>query len=137
KELPALSVTDDPEEIRRTGRALAERIRMARAGAKEGDIFTASISIEFRKTLLPPMNASTWSAIMYDNPGELSARINGTYPEGKPVSTVPPNILAILPSLPDDIEYRFLGRHLILLDTRAGVIIDRIPHVIECAHSDI
>jgi hypothetical protein len=135
KDLPALAVTGDPDEIRRTVRALAGRIRVARAGAKEGDIFTATISTEFRKALLPAMNASTLSAIMDDGPGELSARINGTYPEGKPVSTVPPNILAILPSLPDDIEYRFLGRHLILVDTRAGVIIDRIPFVVQCAHS--
>jgi hypothetical protein len=135
KDLPALAVTDNPDEIRRTVRALAGRIRVARAGAKEGDIFTATISTEFRKALLPAMNASTLSAIMDDSPAELSARINGTYPEGKPVSTVPPNILAILPSLPDDIEYRFLGRHLILVDTRAGVIIDRIRHVIRCADS--
>ena len=34
----------------------------------------------------------------------------------KPLSTVPPNILVALPRLPDDIQYRFLGRHLILLD---------------------
>ena len=40
---------------------------------------------------------------------------------------MPPNVLAALPRLPDDIEYRFMGRDLILLDTRANVIIDRVP----------
>ena len=49
---------------------------------------------------------------------------------------MPPNILARLPSLPDDIQYRFLGRHLILLDTRASVILDRIPYAIQCADCD-
>jgi hypothetical protein len=44
---------------------------------------------------------------------------------------VPPHILAVLPRLPDDIEYRFLGRHLILLDTRANVILDRIPYAVQ------
>ena len=106
---------------------------MARAESKQGDIFTPAISVEFRKALLLEMNANTWAAIMDDNPGEFSHQINGSYPEGKPLSTVPPNILAVLPRLPDDIQYRFLGRHLILFDTRARVILDRIPYAIQCA----
>jgi hypothetical protein len=49
---------------------------------------------------------------------------------------VPPNILAVLPRLPDDIPYRFFGRHLILLDTRANLILDRMPCAIERADRD-
>ena len=134
KGLPPLTVTDDPAEIRGAVHALARRIRVARAGAQEGEIFTPTISIEFRRILLLEMNASTWAAIMDDNPGEFSKHINGTYPEKKPLSTVPPNVLAVLPSLPDDIQYRFAGRHLILIDTRAGVILDRIPYAINCTN---
>jgi hypothetical protein len=136
KELPALTVTDDPAEIRRTVRALAQKIRVARAEARQGDIFTPAVSAKFRKVLMLEMNTRTWAAMMDDNPGEFSARINDSYPEQKTVSTVPPNILAALPRLPADIEYRFLGRHLILLDTRASVIIDRIPYAIPFAKSD-
>jgi hypothetical protein len=136
KGLPPLTVTDDPAEIRRAVRALAKRIRVARAGAKEGDMFTPTISVEFRKALILEMNPNTWAAIMDDNPGEFSNQINGTYPDEKPLSTVPPNILAALPSLPDDVQYRFLGRHLILLDTRANVILDRIPYAIQCRDCD-
>jgi hypothetical protein len=131
KGLPPLRVTDDPAEIRRAVRALAKRIRVARAGAKQGDMFTPSISVEFRKALILEMDANTWASIMDDNPGEFSIQINGSYPDGKPLSTVPPNILAALPQLPDDIRYRFLGRHLVLLDTRANVILDRIPFAIQ------
>jgi hypothetical protein len=131
KGLPALTATDDPAEIRRAIRARAKRIRAARAGAREGDMFTPTISVEFRKALILEMDANTWAAIMDDNPGEFSHQINGTYPEGKPFSTVPPNILAALPRLPEDIEYRFLGRHLILLDTRANLILDRIRFAIQ------
>jgi hypothetical protein len=135
KGLP-LTVTDDPAEIRRGVRALAKRIRVARAGAKQGDMFTPTISVEFRKALILQMDANTWAAIMDDNPGEFSNQINGTYPDGKPLSTVPPNILAVLPRLPDDIQYRFVGRHLILLDARASVILDRIPYAITCAECE-
>ena len=130
--LPPRRVTDDPAEIRRATRALARRIRAARAEAKQGDFFTPTISTEFKKALLIEMNPPTWASIMDDNPGEVSVQINGCYPEGKPFSTVPPNVLAALPTLPDDIQYRFLGRHLILYDTRANLILDRIPYAIRC-----
>ena len=133
KGLPPLTVTDDPAEIRKSVQALAERIRVARVGAQKGEIFTPTISVEFKRVLLLQMNANTWAAIMDDQPGKFSNQINGTYPEERPLSTVPPNVLAVLPELPDDIQYRFVGRHLILLDTRASVILDRIPYAIMCA----
>lgn len=130
KGLPPLTVTPRPEEIRTAERALARRIRVARAKAKQGDIFTPTISVEFRKAVLVVMDAKTWESIMDDNPGTFSVRINGTYPEKKPLSTVPPNILAVLPKLPEDVEYRFLGRHLVLFDTRARVLLDGIAYAI-------
>lgn len=125
--LPAPSVTNDPAEIRGAERALARKIRVARYGAKQGEIFTPTISVEFRKALLLELSSNTRETVMDDNPGAFSHAINGTYPKGKPLSTVPINLLVALPSLPGDIEYRFLGRHLILYDTRANVILDRIP----------
>ena len=130
--LPPLAVTDDPAEIRVAINTLARRIRVARAGAKQGDIFTPTITGVFRKTLSIEMNPNTWAALTDDNPGEFSSQINGTYPDEKPLSSVPTNVLAVLPRLPDDIQYRFVGRHLILLDTRANLILDRIPFAIQC-----
>src|SRR5688572_6978216 len=38
-ELPPLRVTDDPSELRSRELALAERVRVARLGAAEGDFF--------------------------------------------------------------------------------------------------
>src|SRR5687767_10286941 len=49
--LPALAVTDRPEEILRAERLLAERIRRARAGSGRGDIFTSRIRRGFRQLL--------------------------------------------------------------------------------------
>jgi hypothetical protein len=125
-----VTVTDDPAEIRRAVLALARAIRAARASAKRGDIFTPAVSAELTRALSAEMNAATLAAIADDNPGEFSARINSSYPDSKPFSTVPPNVLAILPRLPEDIEYRFLGQHLILLDTRASMVIDGMPDAI-------
>ena len=116
--------------------ALAQRIRVARSKARQGDIFTPVISLEFKKALVREMNAHVWKVIMDDNPGELLSQVNAVYPEGRPLSTVPPSILAVLPAVPADIEYRFVERHLILLDTRARVIVDRIPYAIRYPDGD-
>ena len=39
---------------------------------------------------------------------------------------MPGSVLAVLPALPPDIYYRFVGDYLILHDTRANIIIDRM-----------
>jgi hypothetical protein len=134
--VPPFRVTEDVSEIRRVRRMLARTIQAARHGAHEGDIFSPAISVQFRQVLASAMNADAWAVIMDDNPGEFRHTINGIYPDGKPYSTVPGTILAALPVLPDGIEYRFLGRHLILLDARAHVILDRIPFAIRFADRD-
>jgi hypothetical protein len=131
--LPPLRVTEDPAEILAAERAMAGRLRIARPRATQGEFFTQDIGAEFRRVLLLEVDTDTRSAIMDENPGSFSSRINRTYPKEMPVSTVPANILALLPRLPDDIQYRFLGPHLILHDTRANVIVDRLRCAIRCA----
>jgi hypothetical protein len=131
KGLPALTVTDRPAEIGAAQLALATRIRAARTG--EGEIFTAAISGSFKEMLILEVDEGTMAAVMDDNPGEFAHQINGTYPDAMPFATMPVNLLAALPRLPADLEYRFTGHHLILVDTRANVILDRISCAIECS----
>ena len=133
KGLPQLRTTSDVAEIRKAVRSRAKKIRHARADAREGDIFTPAISDSFKRALGEELSAATCEAIEDDNPGAFKHRINGSYPERVPVSTVPPNVLAVLPQLPDDLQYRFVGPHLVLVDGRSRVIVDRIAFVIPCA----
>ena len=130
--LPPLRVTDTQADNDSIRQVLAGRIRRARRGAVLGTIFTPAISVEFRRILLSEATPEIVAAIMDDNSGQFAHRINGTYPPGKPLSTMPGRILSVLPALPDGLEYRFIGHHLILHDTRANVIIDRLPCAIEC-----
>lgn len=130
--LPPLKVTDDPSEIHRAERALAQRIRKARAGAGRGDIFTEDIRRGFRQLLRPVTTPALCALIHDDNPGEFQYPINSDYPKNKPVSTVPAAMLGVLPRLPDDVFYRFLDTDLILHDTRANVILDRIDNAVRC-----
>jgi hypothetical protein len=43
---------------------------------------------------------------------------------------MPPQVLAMLPKLPDDLEYRFIGNRLILLDVHAHTIADYIENAL-------
>ena len=53
--------------------------------------------------------------------------VNTAYPEKAPLATVPPLILVNLPRLPDGLEYRFMGRDLVLRDQPSNLIIDFVP----------
>ena len=129
--LPRPSAAPSVGEIAAMRKSLASRIKMARRGARQGNLFSAVIAEEIKKSLRRVMDAHTWKVIMDDNPGEQPSQVNDDYREGSPLTTMPPNVLAALPRLPEkDIEYRFVERHLILLDTRAMVVIDRIPYAI-------
>jgi len=132
--LPELAVTDRPIEIRQAEQLLAQRIREARAGAGRGDIFTEKIRRGFRQLLRPVTNAATCEVIRDDNPGEFSYAVNSDYPKNKPFSSVPAAMLAVLPRLPEDVWYRFLDHDLILHDSRANIILDRIDNAIRCGY---
>jgi hypothetical protein len=116
--------------------ALAARIRGARAGARQGDIFTPDIAARLRAVLNPevrgPAAADTRDVIRDDAPPKFTLRVNDAYPEGAPLPTVPPNVLAALPALPAALEYRIVDRHLILLDAEANIIVDYLFDVM-CA----
>ena len=128
--LPAVVVTDDVRQLRRGMRSLAAAIRSARVGAVEGDFFTPATGLQMRRTLAIVVDADTWLIIMDDNPGAFRSVIDGAYPDGKTHATMPGSVLARLPQLPDDIEFRFIGPHLVLYDVRANTIIDRLPDAI-------
>jgi len=132
KGLPVAAANGDPADVRSAELALARRIRTARATAHQGELFTPQVASAFRK-ILRSIDADTWKEIMDENPGPFPTRINDAYPKTQPLSTVPPNLLARLPKLPDGIEYRFVGSNLILHDTRSNLIVDRIPEAISMA----
>ncbi len=131
-----LEETEDPAEIAKSQAALAGRIRTARANAKQGDIFTAEVRHAFRSLLAPEMKGEegrdTKTAMTDDAPAPAATpfKVNAKYPEGQPLPTVPANVLLNLPKLPEPLEYRIIGKHLVLLDSDADIIVDFIPNAI-------
>jgi hypothetical protein len=132
KGLPALAVTAKPSEIEEAERLLAERIRKARTGARRHDIFTDETRRAFRQMLRPVTTAATCAFLRDDNPSEWFWAVNAEYPKNHPISSMPPAMLAVLPRLPEDVFYRFLDTDLVLHDTKANVMLDRIDNAIRC-----
>jgi hypothetical protein len=128
---PDLASTKKPQEIVTAEKSMGHNVRAARASAKQGDIFTPASQAMFKRLLKPPLakgpDAADNKAIIKDDgpkPAEVPFKINGEYPKDAPLSTVPPDVLLSLPQLPEDIQYRFVGKHLILYDAKANLIID-------------
>lgn len=128
--------TSKPEKIKATQDTLAARIQAARKDAKAGDIFTPEIRQLFRRLMYPEMKgpdaAETKRAVKEDGapPRAKVLKVNARYPEGAPLTTMPPNLLERLPQLPEELEYRILDKDLILRDVNANVIVDYIPNAI-------
>jgi hypothetical protein len=128
---PPLKKSNDGGEIKLAQQGLAERIGAARVGVKPGVIFTPEVAAQFRRLLRPESKQTgVQDALKEDKPVVVSFKVNGPYPDKEPVVTVPPNVLAALPPLPKDIEYRFIGKHLILRDAKANLIIDYMLNAI-------
>ena len=66
------------------------------------------------------------ASIMDENPGIPALAVNERYPDAVPLSTIPPQVLQGLPKLPEEMEFRFIGNDLILMDVHAHIIADFI-----------
>jgi len=124
------------EQINAQKDALVGKIQAARAGAKQGDIFTPEMRPVFRRLLAPELKGEDGrdaKAIIKDDapaPGTVAFKVNAKYPENQPKPSMPTNLLLNLPSLPEPLEYRVVGQHLLLLDTSADLVVDYILNVI-------
>jgi hypothetical protein len=131
---PKVSKDATPEEIDKHQRALAKLVQEARRDAKLGDIFTPEAEAVIKQLLARVFGgadaAALRASIMDENPGAVKLAVNGRYPDTVPLSTVPPQVLQGLPKLPDEMEFRFIGDRLILMDVHAHIIVDYIENAL-------
>jgi len=134
RESPPPKPTTDQARIEASKDALAVRIRAARDNARQGDIFSPEIAALFRKLMHPEMKGADGKeakqTVRDEAPAAIALKVNAEYPENQPLPTVPPNLLAALPRLPKELEYRIVNNDLILRDVHANLIVDFIPKAI-------
>ena len=140
EELPKLKEEAEPEEVTAYAKQLTTNIALRRKGAKRGDVFRPKVAAAFRRLCrdhLARHPDERKTVLTEGNPtgdeeriGAPKVAVNAQYIPASPLSTVPPTLLLSLPTLPDEVEYRFIGRSLILRDTVANLIIDFVPNAV-------
>ena len=119
---------DDIGENLVSQQALAMRLRFARRDARPGDLFTPAIEKALRRAMDPelrgPAALTSRESIREDAPATFVLVVNGSFPEGVSRSTIPGNVLKILPPLPNGLEYRIVDTHLVLIDLDADIVVD-------------
>src|SRR5262245_27898356 len=132
-ELPPLKETDDPQKIAEREKLLGTSIARSRTAAREGEVFgdIAPLVIRVVRNDLSHRTPADRKALFAEMPARAPPlKVNGIYPSSVPRLTFSPALLQSLPPLPDGLEYRFYGRHLILRDVKANIVVDMRRNIV-------
>lgn len=135
RRLPPLTVSPDARVIYDAVEARATAIRHARAGARMGDLFAPEIAELFRARIQSALDERGYSAaalfaLLYPEEDDwVAPAVNGAVIWRTAVPT-PSCILHVLPLLPEELQYRFVGPHLLLVDIEANLIVDVLQDAI-------
>ena len=127
--LPPLSPSTSPRAALLNRTFLASAIKAARPRAKQGDIITNPVSLLFRRQLASALAGRDADAFLRELSDEhptlegFHVKVYDHYPDWAS-HEVPTVFLQVLPGLPEDIEYRVIGRDLILWDIHADLVVD-------------
>ena len=124
---PEVKDTGDPGKISQREKNLGKGIALARAHAKAGDVFGPDMSPHLLKILEADWNARSAAdrkGIFAELPPGLVLKVNQPYPTNLPLLSVPAKLLAQLPTLAEELEYRLVDRRLLLRDRDANLIVD-------------
>ena len=127
KMVPALTESGNPEKIAGREKALADALIKQRPDAKPGDFFIKEYQPILRQIVREDFmkrSLADRKALTQELPKGMKVEVNTVYPSTIPLATFPGNLLKKLPELPPELEYRIVGRDLILRDTKGNVVVD-------------
>ena len=130
RSLPPEHLFDDSEDMSMATDALHAALIDARPSAREGSVFTPAVAYVLSGRLeraiagLGRTPAEVWLAM---NRGYMSGvpeiRVNDRFPPIR-YARIWPALLDALPALPDELQYRFVDRDLVLVDVHADLVVD-------------
>jgi hypothetical protein len=130
--LEPLAPTASASELAARQESLAAALRSARKSARHGDLIPPPVAAHLRAIVADDLRSRTAEdrrAALAEIP-MIAVVINKTYPAQAALPTVPPLLLKRLPVLPDNLQYRFAGRHMVVLDGDTQIIIDYVENVL-------
>jgi hypothetical protein len=118
-------------ELNRAADALAFAIQRARSKARQGDVFGAAVTPVFKRRIEEAIRRANLGPVLSniddEGPATVTPALHLRFPAAAALATMPPSLLEALPPLPKPLEYRIIGRYLVLRDAEAALIIDFIP----------
>ena len=121
-------------QVNNASDALAGGIERARQGAEVGAIFAAPVAVVFKRRIADAVRTENLVAVLADIDDEGTAgpapKVHLRLPVSAQMATMPASLLKVLPALPKELEYRIIGRYLILRDVDASLILDYIPSAV-------
>jgi len=133
KTIPEVKETGNPAKINAREQQLGQAIAAARKTAKAGDVVGPALAPHLLEALASDWRSRSESdrrALFNEVPPGLELKVNQPYPSNLPFVSVPGNLLARLPMLPEVLEWRLMDRRLLLRDRDANVIIDVLVGVL-------
>ena len=130
-ETPGPVAESSAPKLNQASDALAAAIQRARPKARPGDLFVAPVTTVIKRRVIEVVKKDNLgpvlAAIDDEEPGPAKPSIHMRFPAASPMATMPPSLLAALPPLPKELEYRIIGDFLILRDVEAALVLDVIP----------
>ena len=118
-------------ELNDASDVLAGSIQRARRDARVGSIVNKSVAVLIKRRIAEAVRTEHLVPALADIDDEGTAgpspKLHLRLPVTAQMATMPPALLNVLPPLPKELEYRILGRYLVIRDVDASLIIDYIP----------
>lgn len=131
EEVPGPVAESSSTRLNQASDALAAAIQRSRPKAQPGDLFAPPVAAVIKRLVADAVRSQNLGDVLAgiddEQPGPGKLSIHMRFPAAAPMATMPPSLLAVLPDLPETLEYRIIGTTLILRDVDAALILDFIP----------
>ena len=129
-----IEITTSIADINRNIEKLAAAIRVERSDAQQGDLLTPALGFELRAAIVEalgdhgftPTDVLNAGRIDGIDDGRINLRVNSTFPWVLGGAMFP-CVIEALPELPPELQYRFVGADLLLVDVHASLVVDILP----------
>lgn len=118
------------DAVRVREQAMAAAIRALRPNAQQGNLFSADIATVLKSEIDTAFKSPRVDLMRDELEEQAEGQTDDRQPEvNQPLQAprVPPVLLSALPPLPEQLQFDFTGRALVLRDVDANIVIDFIP----------
>jgi hypothetical protein len=134
QEVASPAANSSAVQITNASDALAAAIQRSRPASQSGSFFAPATITVFKRRVTDVIRDAdlvlVLAAIDDDGAAGKAPTVYLRFPTSSQLATMPPSLLAVLPPLPKELEYRIIGSYLVLRDIDAAIILDYIPSAV-------